>query len=145
MNAPGESVLSISAEQSRHCVDAYIEAWNEPDADKRVRTLAQVMTADGTYTDPAAQTDGPARLAEHIGRVRDRDAGRRVVRTSEVDTHNLVCRFNWRVLKADGTQTPESVDFVEFSGDGTICRVTGFFGPLPPIEAARQAAPVSAG
>lgn len=121
MNEPGRPPLdapSIGAEQARRCIDAYIDAWNEPEADERGQILAQVMTDDGAYADPAKQMDSPAGLAECIGEVLDKYPGRRIVRTSEVDAHNLVCRFNWRLVKADGTQGPESVDFVDFAGDG---------------------------
>lgn len=137
LNEPGRPPLdapSIGAEQARRCIDAYIDAWSEPEADKRRQILAQVMTDDGAYADPAKQMDSPAGLAECIGEVLDQYPGRRIVRTSEVDAHNLVCRFNWRLVKADGTQGPESVDFVEFARDGRIRHVTGFFGPLAPND-----------
>lgn len=128
--APG-----IGVEPARRCVDAYIDAWNEPAAERRRQILAQVMTDDAAYADPAKQMDSRAGLVECIGAALDKDPGRRIVRTSEVDAHNLVCRFNWRLVKADGTHGPESVDFVEFARDGRIRRVTGFFGPLAPTEA----------
>lgn len=128
-------VGSIGAEQARRCVDAYIDAWNEPQADKRRQILAQAMTDDGAYADPARKTDNRAGLVECIGDVLDEDPGRRIVRTSDVDVHHLVCRFNWRLVKADGTRTPESVDFIDFATDGRIDRVTGFFGRLKPHEA----------
>lgn len=125
---------SISVEQARRYIDAYIDAWNEPDEDKRGQILARVMTDDGTYVDPDKQMDSPAGIAQYIGGVFDKDPGRRIVRTSEVDAHHLVCRFNWRLVKADGTKLPECVDFVEFTKDGTIRRVTGFFGLQTPSE-----------
>ncbi|MES2937612.1 MAG: hypothetical protein V4864_08010 [Pseudomonadota bacterium] len=33
----------IGAAQAERCVDAYIAAWNEPEADQRTQLLAQVM------------------------------------------------------------------------------------------------------
>jgi hypothetical protein len=127
------SAPSVGAEQARHCIDAYIGAWNEPDEDKRGQILAQVMTDDGTYVDPDKQMDR-AGVAEYIGDALDKHPGRRIVRTSEVDAHHLVCRFNWRSVNADGTKLPECVDFVEFTNDGRIRRVTGFFGLQTPSE-----------
>lgn len=125
---------SIGVEQARRCIDAYIDAWNEPDEDKRGQILARVMTDDGTYVDPDKQMDRVG-IAEYVGDVLDKYPGRRIVRTSEVDAHHLVCRFNWRLVKADGTKLPECVDFVEFTKDGTIRRVTGFFGLQTPSDA----------
>jgi hypothetical protein len=124
----------VGAGQARRCVDAYIEAWNEPDPDRRGQRLTQVMTDDSTYVDPNTDPLGRAGLVGYIGQVLGRSPGRRVVRTSEVDVHHLCCRFNWRLVRADGTPAPESVDVVEFTRDGRIHRVTGFFGPLTPSE-----------
>lgn len=133
---PPPGAPNIGAERARRCIDAYVDAWNEPQAGKRRQLLAQVMTDDATYADPVKQMDSRAVLTEYIGEVLDRYPGRRIVRTSEVDAHSLVCRFNWQLVKADGTRAPESVDFVDFAGDGRIRRVTGFFGPLTPNEEA---------
>jgi hypothetical protein len=138
MNEPGTPPLGathIGAEQARRCIDAYFDAWNEPQADKRRQILAQVMTDNSTYVDPNTDLDSRDGLVEYIDQVLNKSPGRRVVRTSELDVHHLVCRFNWRLVKADGTQGAESVDLVEFAPDGRIHRVTGFFGPLTPSEA----------
>jgi len=138
MNAPDLVPLGtphIDPEQALRCVDAYIQAWNQPDASKRRQILAQVMTDESTYVDPNTDLDSRAALSDYIDGVLKRSPGRRIVRTSEVDVHHLVARFNWRLLKSDGTQGAESVDFVEFTRDGRICRVVGFFGPLTLAEA----------
>ncbi len=138
MNEPDEppaDAVSIDVEQARSCIDAYINAWNEPQADKRRQLLAKTMTDDSTYADPSKKTDSRAELVTHIGNVLAKNPARRIVRTSDVDAHNQVCRFNWRVINADGTQLPESVDIIDFATDGRIRRVTGFFGPPAPSNA----------
>lgn len=124
----------IGPAQARRCVDAYVEAWNEPVAEQRRLRLAQVMTDDSSYVDPNRAIDSRAGLVDYIGEVLSRQAGRRIVRTSEVDVHHLVGRFTWRLIKPDGTPGPECVDLVEFARDGRLHRVTGFFGPLTPSE-----------
>lgn len=130
VNEPG-----IGADHARRCVDAYIDAWNEPQADKRRQILTQVMTDDCAYADPTKRLDSRTGLDECIDEILGKDPGRRIVRTSEVDAHNLFCRFNWRMVKTDSTHGPESIDFVEFAEDGRIRRVTGFFGPLTSTKA----------
>jgi hypothetical protein len=120
----------IDSELARRCIDIYIDAWNEPQLDRRRLLFAQVMADYGVYTDPVTQIHSRADLVDYVGDMHDKGPGRRVVRTSDVDVHHLVCRFNWRLIQADGTQRPESVDFVEFASDGRIRRVTGFFGYL---------------
>lgn len=127
MNEP-----SIDPEQARRCIDAYVQAWNTPAAQTRSKLLAEAMTADGTYVDPAKHLDTPADIADYIGQALADHPHRRIVRTTDVDVHNLVCRFNWCLVRSDGTHGSESVDFVEFAADGRIRRVTGFFGPLEP-------------
>lgn len=94
-----------------------------------MQMLAQVMTDDGVYCDPAKLAQGRVAIVDYIAQVQAKYAGGRIVRTSTVDVHHYSCRFNWRVVKVDGTPLPESVDIIEFARDGRICRVTGFFGP----------------
>jgi hypothetical protein len=117
-------------ERAIRSVNGYIDAWNEHDVDLRKQLLTQVMTDDGAYVDPNTNLDTRDGLVEYIGQVLGKSPGRRVVRTSNVDVHHSVCRFNWRLIKADGTQGTESIDFIEFASDGRIQRVVGFFGPL---------------
>lgn len=130
--ASATGAAPIEAEHARRCVDAYVGAWNEPVAEVRARQLAEAMTVDGAYVDPSKNMDSPAAIAEYIGRALAEFPGRQIVRTSAVDVHHAVCRFNWQLVRPDGTRGPESVDFVEFAADGRIRRVTGFFGPVEP-------------
>ncbi|MCW5230343.1 DUF3291 domain-containing protein [Verminephrobacter eiseniae] len=132
LKEPGRPPLGdprIGAAQAERCIDAYVAAWNEPDAERRMQKLAQVMTDDGVYCDPAKLAQGRAALVDYIAQVQAKYAGGHIERTSTVDVHHYSGRFNWRAVKVDGTLLPESLDVVEFARDGRICRVTGFFGP----------------
>jgi alkylated DNA nucleotide flippase Atl1 len=113
-------------------IDAYCEAWCEPDAAARRRLLDHVWATGATYTDPRAQLAGLDALVAHIGKVLADRPGSRVIRTSAVDSHHGLARFAWRVVQADGTMLPEGVDFAEVAGDGKLARIVGFFGPLAP-------------
>jgi hypothetical protein len=113
-------------------IDTYCAAWREPDPERRRAMLAGVWADDATYTDPTVQLTGLRELVDHIGTVLARRPGARVVRTTEVDRHHHVARFGWRVIEADGSERPESLDLVELSPDGRLARVIGFFGPLTP-------------
>lgn len=125
---------AVDADHARLVVNAYIDAWNEGDEDRRRHLLTETMEEGAVYCDPTTRTGGHADLSAHISTLLDRYPGRRVVRTSDVDVHHDVCRFHWRLIKADGTQLPESVDFVEFGADGRLRRVVGFFGALDPVN-----------
>jgi SnoaL-like domain len=113
-------------------IDAYCQAWCEPDAASRKRLLEPVWAESATYTDPKTDLAGLDALVAHIGRVLADRPGSRVIRTSVVDSHHGLARFAWRVVQADGTMLPEGVDFAEVASDGKLARIAGFFGPLAP-------------
>jgi len=132
----GEARIGLS--QARRCVDAYVAAWNEQDIESRLQMLTQVMTKDCIYADPAKYLQGRVAIVDYIHDVQDNYAGATIVRTSKVDVHHYNGRFNWCVIRGDGSSLPVSVDFVDFSRDGRIQRVAGFFGQLNAIDAHHQ-------
>ena len=111
-------------------IDRYCQVWNEPDASTRSTLLSSVWAVGATYTDPSVHASGAAELLNHITTVRARRPGAVVQRTSKVDVHHGLCRFNWRIVQADGTQSPEGLDIAFISTDESrIERIIGFFGP----------------
>jgi hypothetical protein len=40
---------------------------------------------------------------------------------------------SWLLIGSDGKVVTEGMDFYELAPDGLIRRVTGFFGPPPPV------------
>ena len=46
----------------------------------------------------------------------------------------LSLALSWLLLKPDGTVDTAGMDFYELGRSGQIARVTGFFGPPPPID-----------
>jgi hypothetical protein len=114
-------------------IDLYCEVWCEPDEARRRTLLRQVWADDGTYTDPTVHAVGAEELLAHISGVRERRPGSSVVRTSIVDMHHDLARFDWRAIGADGDTLREGIDIAFFSADGSrIDRIIGFFGPLQP-------------
>ncbi len=121
---------------TRQVVEAYAAAWCEPDEAVRRRLLERAWTDDGTYTDPLAHVAGREALVQHIGVFHQQAPGARIVRASGIDEHHRLLRFGWRILGA--TQPPltalEGCDFGELADDGRLCRIVGFFGPLPCLD-----------
>lgn len=116
----------------------YTAAWSEPDRALRQAILERIWAEDGTYTDPTAHVEGRAALVDHIEGFFKQFPGARFVVTSGIDTHHRRLRFAWRMMLADGNVFAEGVDFGELAGDGKLCQIVGFFGPLavsPPNEA----------
>ncbi|MCK1357680.1 nuclear transport factor 2 family protein [Bradyrhizobium sp. 199] len=115
-------------------VDSYCAAWNERDGIKRLVMLAEVLTPDVRYVDPAVELSGREALATHIDVVFARYPGSGILRTTRIDRHHNRARFGWRKVLADGSLLADSVDFVEFARCGKICLIVGFFGPLIACE-----------
>ena len=65
--------------------------------------------------------------------------GCRIDPASGVDEHDGRFRFGWVMRDAEGGVVVEGVDFGTLGADGRISSITGFFGPLPPLEPAAAA------
>ncbi|MFO1319938.1 MAG: nuclear transport factor 2 family protein [Burkholderiales bacterium] len=111
-------------------VDRYCEAWGVADDAARRALLASVWAPDATYTDPTAHVQGIDGLATHIAGVRQQYPGAIIERTSTVDSHHDHARFGWQLRRPDGSTLPEGIDIVDFTADGRIAAIVGFFGPL---------------
>lgn len=114
-------------------VTAYCDAWNEADPARRAAMLAVVWAEDGVYSDPAVQAVGRDELSTHIGRVLARNPDSRILRTSRADSHHGLLRFTFARVLMNGEVLRDGVDFGEVSGDGTLIRIAGFFGPPTPL------------
>jgi hypothetical protein len=114
-------------------VSDYCAAWNATDRDTRDRLLAQVWAADGVYSDPEPTlTTGRAALSDAIADFQRHYPGARF-RCSAPQTHHRAMRVTWILLRPDGTQVTQGMDFYELAQDGRIQRVVGFFGAPPAI------------
>ena len=52
----------------------------------------------------------------------------------DVDSHHEFLRFGWELVGPDGAVALAGLDVAEVADDGRLRRVTGFFGPLAPID-----------
>jgi hypothetical protein len=112
-------------------VDRYCEVWNEPDLSTRRALLASIWADNATYTDPSVHAANAEELLVHIANVRTRRPGASVLRSSAVDIHHGLARFEWHVVQADGAILRDGIDIAFLSADGSrIERIIGFFGPL---------------
>lgn len=130
----------MSAEQRSpdEVVLAYIEAWNTPDEQARRDLLDRCWADDGTYTDPISEVQGKEALVAHIGRFLSegpygRGPGHRIPVASGVNHHHGMIRFSWALLDPHGASISQGLDFGELAEDGRLRRITGFFGPPPPM------------
>ncbi len=109
-------------------IDTYLSAWNETDAVKRAELVAQSIGVDLWYRDPLLEADDRDAFTAMIGAVQQQLPGHVMTRTSEIDAHHDVARFNWALGIPGEAPTYAGVDLVKFDGAGKLHRVVGFAG-----------------
>lgn len=110
-------------------VDRYFAAWNETDASRRLEAVAEAWSPGGRYVDPVAEAQGHEEISGMIGGVHEQHPGVSLRRSSDIDSHHDVVRFDWEILDADGNQALAGVDIARLDDDGRLLDVRGFFGP----------------
>jgi hypothetical protein len=111
-------------------VERYLSAWNETDGTVRRQKIADVWTVDGSLTDPPMAVSGHDGIDTMIGALQHQFPGHRCRRSSAIDAHHRVMRFEWELVAPDGVVAVTGLDVVEFTDDGRFLRVSGFFGSL---------------
>lgn len=115
----------------RAVVERYLECWNELDAERRRRALAEVFVEDCTYVDPLVAVQGIDALSEVIGAVQGQLAGLRLVPGDQFDAHHDQARFTWHAMAPGGTEPVViGFDVAVFEGD-RIREVHGFIDRMP--------------
>jgi len=112
-------------------VDQYCAVWNELDKTKRRNLLQEIWEEDGKYIDPRSDLKGVEELVNHIEKIQSGRSGTKVIRTSEIDIHHSIGRFNWQLVKEDNSILITGLDIVYFNKSGLkIEKILGFFGEL---------------
>lgn len=106
----------------------YDEVCAERDVARRREMLAEIWTADTVYLDPEVPDGlvGPDALVDFIEATFAEYPDFAVAATSEVTVLRDRAWYRWR-QSATNSQPIEGLDFIEFSADGRIQRLTGFF------------------
>ncbi len=105
--------------------DQYAEFWSMEEDDRKMR-LAQVATADVTYTDPHVSVSGAEAFSNHIGNFQKNVPGGRFVIT-EAFEHHQRSLAHWDMLGADGSLMIKGTSFADMDDDGKFSSFTGFF------------------
>ena len=115
-------------------INACFAVWNEGDAGRRAQALRHIWDETGTYSNTRGQAVGADKLNALIGTVLSARPSTKVIRSSAIDSHHRMARFEWTLVQGDGTALRDGVDFAEMSTAGKILRVVGFFGLPERIE-----------
>ena len=112
-------------------VDQYCSAWNKINIDTRRQILDPIWEQNAKYIDPRSDLTGSEELVQHIEKIQSSRPGATIERTSEVDLHHNIGRFNWHLKLSDGTIPLQGLDIVFFNEDQSkIQKIIGFFGPI---------------
>lgn len=112
-------------------VESYFAMWNETDAERRARYIAEAWEPDCRYVDPMLDANGYPALDEMVAGVHAQFPGHRFALTSALDAHHDRVRFRWELRAPDGSVTVDGIDIAEIGASGRLRSITGFFGPAP--------------
>ena len=110
----------------------YLEAWNETDPQRIRSLLAECVSLDVVFADPAQRVVGPDALAAWIEQTHRDIAGAKFLQVTPVDGgHDNRYRVRWEVRVGDELFI-EGMDFSTLDDEGMLCRIDGFFNDFPP-------------
>jgi hypothetical protein len=110
-------------------IERYDEAWNA-DASSREQLLSMSLADECELIEPRGRFTGRDAILERIEGFATRFPGARVDITTDVDEHNGVARYGWRIRDVDGGVVLEGTDVVDVDAAGRLRRIVMFFGPL---------------
>ncbi len=111
-------------------LERMLAMWNERDPDQVRGYVDSVLSEDVIFIDPANSITGRDAFEEMVKEFR---AGAPEVvcqRSSGVDGHHGLYRYHWGIHQG-GTLLVEGFDVTQIDAQGQVCRVEGFFGPIP--------------
>ena len=135
------------AREAEQLADRYVALWNEPDADRRRRMIAELWTEDGSQVlqppeemrEIAAspglgmaatlEARGHAELEARAAKSYEHWVGSEGLsfrRRDDVDRLHEVVKFHWDAVSPDGEVTAVGLDFLVLGADGRIRRVYTF-------------------
>jgi hypothetical protein len=109
-------------------VDAYLQTWNETDPAARRALIERALGADLWYRDPMLEADGLEAYDGMIAAVQAQFPGLVMRRTSPVDGHRDLVRFNWALGAPDEAPVFAGLDVAKADADGKLHRIIGFAG-----------------
>lgn len=110
-------------------VDAWFDAWAEPDASVREQTFARLAAPEVRFRDRFSNIEGLADLVPHVGAFQHFMPGIRMQRRGEVRHCQGTVLIEWVARGSDGQDRARGTHVFVLGGDGRIESVTGFTNP----------------
>jgi uncharacterized protein YndB with AHSA1/START domain len=120
----------VSAEAHRAVaerVDALLEAWSEPDPERRRRLLEENAVPELAFQDAFSCTVGLEDLHVHLAAAQVHMPGLKLVRDGDVQQCQGTAVARWTVRDAAGSAKRRGLNVVELAPDGRIARVVGLW------------------
>ena len=108
-------------------VDAWFEAWREPDGAVRDQTLARIAVPEVHVRDRFSCTDGAGDLSPHLAAAQRFMPGIRLERRGDVRHCQGTALVDWAALTGDGQERAVGTNVFAFGADGRIESVVGFW------------------
>jgi len=112
-------------------VDAWLEAWSEPDAAARDATLARIANRDVLFRDRFSVIEGLDDLSVHLAAAQRFMPGIHLRRTGEVRHCQGMVLADWVAQTSDGLERARGTNVFVFNSTGRIESVTGFWSQHP--------------
>ena len=110
-------------------VDAWFDAWADPDQARRQTTLTRIAATDIAFHDRFGNTDGIADLMPHISAAQHFMPGMRMERAGNIRHCQGTVLADWIARSADGQERARGSNVFVLNPDGRIQSVTGFMTP----------------
>jgi uncharacterized protein YndB with AHSA1/START domain len=107
-------------------VDAWFDAWADPEAASRERTLSRIAAPDVRFHDRYSKPDGIGDLVAHITGAQHFMPGIRMQRHGEVRHCQGTVLADFVARSGDGQECASGTNVFVFSADGHLEWVTGF-------------------
>lgn len=124
------------AANAASAVDAWFEAWSEPDAAKRQQLLSSVVSPEVRFQDRYSNLDGLPDILPHIAASQHFMPGMRLRRSGQVRHCQGTVLCNWVASGSDGQTRGDGTNVFVLGPTGRIEWVTGFWNPPPTPTAA---------
>jgi uncharacterized protein YndB with AHSA1/START domain len=108
-------------------VDAWFEAWREPDVIVREKTLRRIAVPDVRFRDRFSVTEGIADLVPHLSAAQRFMPGIRLERRGDVRHCQGTALVDWAALTSDGQERALGTNLFGFDANGRIESVVGFW------------------
>ncbi len=104
--------------------------WNERDLETIRGDIDEIFSKEVIFIDPANSIVGHDAFETMVREFRARFPDADISHSSGFDQHHGLVRYHWEIRQEDKLLMT-GFDVCEINQDGRVCRVEGFFGPIP--------------